>query len=247
MMQTPKAMLAGVLLAGTALAFPPQSQEWREALEKLVEQTIAHPPSWRDPVRDPRVLEAMRQVPRHLFLPAGMARYAYLDRPLPIGEDQTISQPYMVAKMTELLRPKANHRVLEIGTGSGYQAAVLSGLVQEVYTIEIVPALAREASERLKQMGYKNVHVREGDGYLGWPEKAPFDSIIVTAGATHLPQPLLEQLKPGGIMVIPVGEPPRNLVLQVVHRGKTPGDVRIEEVMPVAFVPLTGERARPPN
>jgi len=153
----------------------------------------------------------------------------------------------MVAKMTELLRPKANHRVLEIGTGSGYQAAVLSGLVQEVYTIEIVPALAREASERLKQMGYKNVHVREGDGYLGWPEKAPFDSIIVTAGATHLPQPLLEQLKPGGIMVIPVGEPPRDLVLQVVHRGKTAGDVRIEEVMPVAFVPLTGEHARPPD
>lgn len=187
----------------------------------------------------------MLTVPRHLFVPGEIAQYAYLDRPLPIGNDQTISQPYMVAVMTELLDPKPGHRVLEVGTGSGYQAAILAGLVADVYTIEIVPPLARQAAKRLADLGYENVHVREGDGYLGWPEEAPFDSIIVTAGANHIPRPLLEQLKPGGVMVIPVGEPPMKLTLQVIRRGKTPDDIKIEHIMPVAFVPLTGEHARP--
>ena len=238
-------MLGAVLLLSAGLALGQASQDWQSAREEMVETTIANPPEWRDAVRDERVLKAMRTVPRHLFVPPELAPYAYLDRPLPIGLDQTISQPYMVAKMTELLRPQPGHRVLEVGTGSGYQAAVLSELVQEVYTIEIVPALARQATERLKKLGYKNIQVRAGDGYLGWPEAAPFDSVMVTAGATHLPRPLLEQLKPGGVMVIPVGEPPRDLVLQVVRRGKSPDDIKIEKIMPVAFVPLTGEHARP--
>ena len=240
-------MLVGAGCAGLVLLLlgsAPAPQDWAGARAELVERTIAHPPDGRDPVRDPRVLDAMRSVPRHEFVPPDMAPYAYLDRPLPIGNDQTISQPYMVAKMTELLRPRPGDRVLEVGTGSGYQAAVLSGLVREVYTIEIIPALAQNAKQRLARLSYKNVHVRAGDGYLGWPEAAPFDSVIVTAGANHLPRPLLEQLKPGGRMVIPVGKPPRNLILTVVHRGKTPNDLRIERVMPVAFVPLTGKHAK---
>jgi protein-L-isoaspartate(D-aspartate) O-methyltransferase len=191
------------------------------------------------------VLRALRRVPRHEFVPAPLRSAAYQDRPLPIGNDQTISQPYMVAKMTELLRPQPGHRVLEVGTGSGYQAAVLAVLVKDVYTIEIVAPLAEQARQRLERLGYANVHVRAGDGYLGWPEAAPFDSIVVTAGATHLPPPLLEQLKPGGRMVIPLGQPPYGLELRVVHRGQTPQDLRIERIMPVAFVPLTGGHEKP--
>ena len=244
MSQKRKSMQAVFLLAASLAVTGQTTDPWSEARETMVTQTIAHPTD-RPAVKNKRVIEAMRTVPRHLFVPPNLARYAYLDRPLPIGLDQTISQPYMVAFMTELLDPKAGHRVLEVGTGSGYQAAVLSRLVKDVYTIEIVEPLARQATERLNGMGYKNVHVRAGDGYLGWPEAAPFDSIIVTAGATHIPRPLLEQLKSGGVMVIPVGEPPRNLSLQVIRRGKTPDIIKIEHVMPVAFVPLTGEHARP--
>ncbi|MCH7766238.1 MAG: methyltransferase domain-containing protein, partial [Acidobacteria bacterium] len=143
----------------------------------MVEQTMAHPRDARDPVRDPRVLRALRRVPRHEFVPAPLRSAAYQDRPLPIGNDQTISQPYMVAKMTELLRPQPGHRVLEVGTGSGYQAAVLAVLVKDVYTIEIVAPLAEQARQRLERLGYANVHVRAGDGYLGWPEAPPFDPI----------------------------------------------------------------------
>jgi protein-L-isoaspartate(D-aspartate) O-methyltransferase len=240
------ALAGGVLLLAASLPVT-FAQDWARLRAEMVERTIAHPPDIRPAVRDPRVLAAMRKVPRHEFVPAEVAPYAYRDAPLPIGHDQTISQPYMVAKMTELVALKPQHRVLEVGTGSGYQAAVLAEIVREVYTIEIVPALARQAEQRLLRLGYKNIHVRAGDGYLGWPEAAPFDAIVVTAGATHLPRPLLEQLKPGGRMIIPVGEPPRNLTLEIVHRGKTADEVRIERIMPVAFVPLTGEHARPKN
>ncbi len=233
------------LLLTACLAPAADQQDWARQRARMVEQTMAHPRDARDPVRDSRVLHALRRVPRHEFVPAPLRSAAYQDRPLPIGNYQTISQPYMVAKMTELLRPQSTHRVLEVGTGSGYQAAVLAVLVKDVYTIEIVAPLAEQARQRLERLGYANVHVRAGDGYLGWPEAAPFDSIVVTAGATHLPPPLLEQLKPGGRMVIPLGQPPYGLELRVVHRGETPQDLRIERIMPVAFVPLTGGHEKP--
>lgn len=213
------------------------------ARRAMVDSSIAFPHDGREAVADARVLEAFRRVPRHEFVPDAVRGLAYADRALPIGSGQTISQPYVVAKMTELLAPKPEHRVLEVGTGSGFQAAVLSGLVAEVYTIEIVEPLAHAARERLERLGYRNVQVRAGDGYLGWPEAAPFDGIVVTASATHLPRPLLEQLKPGGRLVIPAGDAPEHSELLVVHRGETADDVRVERRMAVAFVPLTGDRA----
>ena len=165
--------------------------------------------------------------------------HAYEDRPLPIGYGQTISQPYIVAKMTELLGPKKGHRVLEIGTGSGYQAAILSRLVANVYTVEIVNPLGTTARERLAALGYKNVEVRVADGYYGWPEKAPFDCIVVTAAANHIPPPLIEQLKPGGRLVVPIGNPFQTQRLVLVTKGnKGPRDIRIRDIMPVRFVPL---------
>jgi protein-L-isoaspartate(D-aspartate) O-methyltransferase len=178
-------------------------------------------PLWNgsEAVRDPRVLDSMRKTQRHRFVPAELVANAYEDRPLPIGYGQTISQPYIVAKMTELLEPKADHRVLEIGTGSGYQAAVLSPLVAHVYSIEIIEPLGAAARRRLDTLGYKNVEVRVGDGYFGWPEKGPFDSIVVTAAANHIPPPLVEQLKPGGRMVIPVGNPFQTQTLMFVTKG----------------------------
>ena len=192
-------------------------------------------------VQDPRVLDSMRKTPRHRFVPAELVAYAYDDRPLPIGYGQTISQPYMVAKMTELLEPKEEHRVLEIGTGSGYQAAVLSPLVAQVYSIEIIEPLGTAARGRLNSLGYKNIEVRVGDGYFGWPEKGPFDSIIVTAAANHIPPALVEQLKPGGRMVIPVGNPFQAQTLMLVTKGsKGPHDLQVRNLMPVAFVPLVG-------
>ena len=233
-----------VLPLGAVVLLLAQDQEarMRQARQRLVRETIERPADRRDPVRDRRVLEAMRQVPRHEFVPADARGQAYDDHPVPIGYGQTISQPYIVAKMTELLAPRPEHRVLELGTGSGYQAAVLSPLVKEVYTIEIVEPLGRAARERLARLGYKNVEVKIGDGYFGWPEKGPFDAIIVTAWATHVPPPLLEQLKPGGRMVIPVGSVFYQQNLVVVHKGKTARDLRMDSVMPVLFVPLTGER-----
>jgi len=233
-----------VLPLGAVVLLLAQDQEarMRQARQRLVRETIERPADRRDPVRDRRVLEAMRQVPRHEFVPADARGQAYDDHPVPIGYGQTISQPYIVAKMTELLAPRPEHRVLELGTGSGYQAAVLSPLVKEVYTIEIVEPLGRAARERLARLGYKNVEVKIADGYFGWPEKGPFDAIIVTAWATHVPPPLLEQLKPGGRMVIPVGSVFYQQNLVVVHKGKTARDLRMDSVMPVLFVPLTGER-----
>jgi protein-L-isoaspartate(D-aspartate) O-methyltransferase len=189
-------------------------------------------------VRDPRVLAAMRKVPRHLFVEAAERGSAYEDHPLPIGGQQTISQPYIVALMSELLGLTPDSRVLEIGTGSGYQSAVLGELAREVYSIEIIPELARSAAEKLRTLGYANVIVREGDGYRGWPEKAPFDGIIVTAAPPRIPEPLLDQLAPGGRMVIPVGGFFQEL--KVFTKGAD-GSVSEKGIIPVRFVPMTGE------
>jgi protein-L-isoaspartate(D-aspartate) O-methyltransferase len=189
-------------------------------------------------VTDPRVLEAMRAVPRHRFVPESLRPLAYEDRPLSIGEGQTISQPFIVAYMTEALGVTGTDRVLEIGTGSGYQAAVLSRLVRDVYTIEIVPELARRAATTLEALGHANVHVREGDGYAGWPEHAPYARIIVTAAPVEVPQPLVDQLAIGGRMVIPVGD--REQWLTVIE--KTPRGVIERRTMSVAFVPFTRGR-----
>ena len=192
---------------------------------------------------DARVLAAMEKVPRHEFVPKEFDYLAYDNGPLAIGHGQTISQPYIVALMTDLLNLHPGDTVLEVGTGSGYQAAVLSLLVKRVFSIEIVAALAREAGARLRRLGYDNVTVRSGDGYGGWPEHAPFDAVIVTAAAPGIPPPLLEQLKPGGRMVIPVGVPYGRQTLTVVNRDER-GEISEEEMLPVAFVPLTGERGR---
>lgn len=188
------------------------------------------------------ILQAMAETPREVFVPLDVLDLAYGDHPLPIGHGQTISQPYIVAAMTELIRPEPHHVVFEVGTGSGYQAAVLSRLVREVYTVEIVPVLGEQATRLLAQAGATNVHVRVGDGYAGWPEHGPFDGIIVTCGAEEIPPPLIEQLKPGGTMVIPVG--PFNHVqeLMVVKKAYD-GSISKESVMPVRFVPMTGERS----
>jgi protein-L-isoaspartate(D-aspartate) O-methyltransferase len=231
-------LLAAALLPGTqcssATETPvvPQRVDLEQARKRMVEDQIR-----ARGVNNPRVLEAMTIVPRHEFVPEAYRASAYDDQPLPTSQGQTISQPYIVALMTELADPKPEHRVLEVGTGSGYQAAVLSGLVRDVYTIELVPELARSATERLKRLGYNNVHVREGDGYLGWPEHAPFDSILVTAGATEIPKPLVEQLKPGGRMIIPVGDSTAVQTLQIVEKDST-GNVRVRDSIPVRFVPL---------
>lgn len=196
---------------------------------------------YADPIRekpDPRILRAFNEVRRHLFVPRSQRFSAYEDRPLPIGEDQTISQPSLVALMTHLLRPKSTDVMLEVGTGSGYQAAILSKLVRQVYTIEIVKPLAQQSARRLADLGYFNVTVRHGDGYAGWPGHAPFDGIIVTAGAPHIPKPLLDQLRPGGLMVIPVG--PADSVQQLrLVRKDIRGRASEEVIIPVRFVPLT--------
>jgi protein-L-isoaspartate(D-aspartate) O-methyltransferase len=190
-------------------------------------------------IKDKAVLEAMREVPRHLFVTSGWQKEAYGDYALPIAYGQTISQPYIVAFMTELLALKPGAKVLEIGTGSGYQAAVLAELTPCVYTIEIIHELAEQAAKRLDKLGYKTVKTKEGDGYYGWKEDAPFDAIIVTAAAGHVPLPLLEQLKPGGRIVIPIGQPFETQQMVVVSKGKD-GQVRDRTVLPVVFVPMTG-------
>jgi len=191
-------------------------------------------------VEDDRVIAAMLAVPRHEFIPEQYRHYAYHDSPVPIGNGQTISQPYIVALMTEELSLSTADRVLEVGTGSGYQAAVLAEIVQEVYTIEIVEPLAREAEERLEHLGYDNVKIKVGDGYEGWEEHAPYDRVIVTCAPTAIPQPLIDQMKEGGIMVIPVG----SAGFQYLYRVKKyMGEAQTEKVIPVSFVPLTGPHA----
>ncbi len=188
-------------------------------------------------VEDTLVLNAMRKVERHLYVPEPYRSYAYHDEPLPIGHDQTISQPYIVAYMTEALGLKGGEKVLEIGTGSGYQAAVLAEIAGEVYTIEIVEPLAKQASAVLQAEGYDNIFCRYGDGYQGWPEKAPFDAIIVTAAPPRIPEPLIKQLKEGGRMIVPVGTYFQELVLLT----KENGEISRKQLIPVRFVPMTGE------
>lgn len=187
---------------------------------------------------DQRVLTAMGRVPRHLFVEPALERFAYEDRPLSIGAGQTISQPYIVALMTQLLQVQPSYRILEVGTGSGYQAAVLGEMAAEVYTVEIIPSLAEGARARLEALGYRNVRVRQGDGYEGWPEFAPFDGIVVTAGAPQIPPPLIEQLREGGRMAIPVGMAggTQDLILGEKRGGK----LQTRSIAPVLFVPLTG-------
>jgi protein-L-isoaspartate(D-aspartate) O-methyltransferase len=190
-------------------------------------------------VRDPLVLKAMSEVPRHLFVPAGVIDQAYEDHPLPIGEGQTISQPYIVAFMTECLALKGGEKVLEVGTGSGYQAAVLGRIAGGVFSVEINATLAREAAATLGRLGFANVHVRAGDGFFGWPEEAPFEAIIVTAAAPEVPPALFAQLAEGGRLVIPLGDPLTYQSLTVVTKRN--GKPRIERVLDVRFVPMTGE------
>jgi len=187
-------------------------------------------------IKDPRVIEAMSKVPRHLFVPEDLRESAYDDRPLPIGEGQTISQPYIVAFMTEALNLSPGDNVLEIGTGSGYQAAILAEIAREVYTIEIRPRLGETARERLNEMGYRNISVKIGDGYKGWPEEVPFDAIIVTCAPEEIPKPLVDQLAEGGRMIIPVGE--RGGVQELVLLKKEKGMIREKAVMKVLFVPM---------
>jgi protein-L-isoaspartate(D-aspartate) O-methyltransferase len=193
-------------------------------------------------IHDKRVLTAMSKVPREEFVPQNSRGGSYTDQPLPIGYGQTISQPYIVAFMTEQLHPSISDRVLEIGTGSGYQAAILAELVSEVYSIEIVEPLAKNAEATLQRLGYKNVHVKIGDGYKGWPEEAPFDAIIVTCAPDKVPQPLVDQLKDGGRMVIPVGD---RLAQQLYLLEKKNGQLKQSATLPVRFVPMTSEAAKP--
>jgi protein-L-isoaspartate(D-aspartate) O-methyltransferase len=190
-------------------------------------------------IKDRKVLDAMRLVPRHLFVAATHLGAAYEDRPLPIGEGQTISQPYVVALMSELLELNESEKLLEIGTGSGYQAAVLSRLAKEVYTIEIIPSLAERAKETLARVGYGNVWVKTGDGFYGWEEKGPFDAILITASAEKIPEPLWRQLREGGRLVMPMGKERRSQKL--VRVKKIAGQQRIEQITEVVFVPMTGE------
>ena len=213
---------------------PAFSQRVEERARMVADQIQA-----RD-VNDPNVLKAMRIVPRHAFVRPGEQAYAYNDYPLPIGLGQTISQPYIVAFMTEALNLDPNDKVLEIGTGSGYQAAVCAEIAQEVYTIEILEELAKSAAKKLKELGYRNVFVRAGDGYLGWPEKAPFDAIIGTAAAGRVPPPLIEQLKPGGRMILPV-EGRFGFQYLVLITKDNKGNLHRTNVMPVQFVPMTGQ------
>jgi protein-L-isoaspartate(D-aspartate) O-methyltransferase len=192
---------------------------------------------------DPAVLSAVRAVPRHVFVPPALRHQAYRDHPLPIGGGQTISQPYIVAIMSHLLNVAPGDHVFELGTGSGYQAAVLAEMGVELYTIEIVPELAERAASTLAELGYDNVHVRAGDGYLGWPEAAPFAGIIATAAADHVPQPLLDQLAPGGRLIMPVGGDGRVQQLMVIEK-QPDGEILSRTVLPVRFVPVTGDHVR---
>ncbi len=213
---------------------PNEDATWAAARARMVREQLT---GWGRDIRSPEVLRAMGKVPRHRFVPIAHLSEAYADHPLPIGHGQTISQPYIVAFMTEQLDPKPTDRVLEIGAGSGYQAAVLAELVAEVYTIEIVEPLAERARTTLAELGYTNVHVRAGDGYAGWPEAAPFDKVIVTCAPERVPAPLVEQLKDGGRLIVPVGPLFSQELFLLEKRGTS---VEQKAILPVRFVPMTG-------
>ena len=244
-MTTHAVLLMSVLLAGWLGGAPPAARDndYAQQRQRLVETVEEHVRETSDYLRrarlDPRVMKAIGTVPRHEFVPANLRDRAYENRPLPIGHSQTISQPYIVAIMTDLLELTPQHRVLEIGTGSGYQAAILAALIEQVYSIEIIEPLGEAARERLARLGFDKVQVRIGDGYYGWEEHAPFDAIVVTAAASHVPPPLIKQLKPGGRMIIPVGSHFMTQQLLLVTKSMN-GEVRTQQILPVAFVPLTG-------
>lgn len=216
---------------------PSSTTDFAAERERMVNEQLV-----RRGIRDERVLSAMRNVPREKFVSAELRKESYKDGPLPIGHDQTISQPYIVAFMTEQLRPQRTDRILEIGTGSGYQAAVLAELVAEVYTIEIIEPLEKNAKALLERLGYRNVHVKVGDGYKGWPEHAPFDVIIVTCAVDHVPPPLVSQLKEGGRMMIPVGE---SFAQELYLLEKEKGELKKSAVLPVVFVPMQRKSDQP--
>lgn len=226
-------LAAGPCLAQDVQAPSPRAEQAAERAEMVREQIMERG------VEDQAVLGALLSIPRHRFVPEEYRRHAYADRPLPIGEGQTISQPYIVAFMTGLLELTPDDDVLEVGTGSGYQAAVASLLADTVFTIEIIESLADSAFDRLERLGYANVLAREGDGYYGWPDRAPFEAIVVTAAAGHIPPPLVQQLAPGGRMVIPVGGPFQVQHLVLVEKAAD-GTVTTRNVLPVQFVPLVG-------
>lgn len=233
-----KSALWFLVIALTILLFFPvmfaTEDGYARKRQQMVEQDI------RDRgLKNPVVLTVMRKVPRHLFIDESLRNRAYGDHPLPIGEGQTISQPYVVALMTEALRLKPGDRVLEVGTGSGYQAAVLAEIVNAVFTIEIRKTLADQAAERLAALGYRNVKVKYGDGYFGWEEHAPFDAIIITAAANHIPPPLIKQLKDGGRLIVPLGSTVYFQTLTLATKRK--GELDVEQISPVAFVPMVGE------
>jgi len=225
-------LLMAFSLLPAFLAYPGDSDEKRRLL------MVEHDLKGRG-IRDKKVLEVMGKMPRHLFVDASLRDRAYGDYPLPIGEGQTISQPYVVALMTEALRLKPTDRVLELGTGSGYQAAVLAELVKDVYTIEIRKGLAEKAENRLKELGYRNIRVKYGDGYFGWEDQSPFDAIIITASANHIPPPLIKQLKDNGRLIIPLGSTVYFQTLTLAVKKK--GELDLEQITSVAFVPMIGE------
>jgi protein-L-isoaspartate(D-aspartate) O-methyltransferase len=230
--------LVAALAGGGAEAQDPYARERAALLQEIAAMAADTGAETGRPVFSARVMAAMTKVPRHRFVPASYGALAYINRPLPIGHGQTISQPYIVALMTELLDSKAGDTVLEIGTGSGYQAAVLAELVASVYSIEIIEAVGKNAAVLLQQLGYANIHTRIGDGYNGWPEHAPFDAIIVTAAAAHVPPALVAQLKPGGRMVIPIGGEGDVQILYVMVK-QADGSISTQRSLPVRFVPLT--------
>lgn len=246
-------LLAATLAAGPAAPWGDpvggssvaRAQDVGAERDRMVREQLAAEAPFREAITDSAVLDAMRAVPRHRFVPPTLREAAYADRPLPIGHGQTISQPWIVARMTELVRPEPGDTVLEVGTGSGYQAAVLAEVVDHVFTIEIIGELARSARQRLRELGYDNVTVRHGDGYRGWPEHAPFDAIVVTAAPEQIPEPLVDQLATGGRMVIPVGPQGRGQALTVLHRRED-GSLDRRVVSAVRFVPLTRDTAGGP-
>jgi len=228
------ALIAFLLAIGLTGSRATAADPYEKARQRMVERQL----KGRD-IRDPRVLAAMGSVPRHEFVPERYRDQAYDDYPLPIGQEQTISQPYIVAFMTQALALKPGERVLEVGTGSGYQAAVLTYFTDKVFSVEIIDRLAREAAARLKRLGYDSVKVKQGDGYQGWPEYAPFDAIIITAAVDHVPQPLMEQLKMGGRIVLPLGRP--GGAQRLTRITKTPQGPKTETLLDVRFVPMTGK------